>query len=159
MIQKVVLSLFESLFFMLFLKYVRLIYANFDENQVVRSNGTQIRTHYLDLFRTRFCVLRSLRFNIINDCYTGGYDGRTYLNTVRTFDPSTKEWSSITPMHYRRCFTTTVSMGTDLYVLAGFDGQQRLTSMEKYCTLTKQWTVVGSLNIPRSDGTAVVHNG
>ena len=62
-------------------------------------------------------------------------------------------------MHYRRCFTTAVAMGTDLYVLAGFDGVRRLTTVEKYCTVTRQWTVVGSLNEQRSDGSAVVHNG
>lgn len=62
-------------------------------------------------------------------------------------------------MHYRRCFTTTVTIGTDLYVLAGFDGVRRLTTVEKYCTVTRQWTIVGSLSVPRSDGSAVVHNG
>ena len=62
-------------------------------------------------------------------------------------------------MHYRRCFTTTAAMGTDLYVLAGFDGVRRLNTVEKYCTVTRQWTIVGSLSMPRSDGSAVVHNG
>ena len=55
MIQNVVMALFKSIF-MLFLK----LDANFDENQLVRSYGTQTRTHYLDFFRTRFRVLRSL---------------------------------------------------------------------------------------------------
>jgi len=90
---------------------------------------------------------------------TGGFDGRSYLNTIRTFNPITREWAGVTPMHYRRCFTTAVALGTDLYVLAGFDGVRRLTTVEKYCTVTRQWTVVASLNEQRSDGSAVVHNG
>ena len=45
-------------FFMLFLKH---FYANLDENVGVSSYGTQTKTHYLDLFRAHFRVLRSLR--------------------------------------------------------------------------------------------------
>ena len=37
-----------------------------DENQVVRSYGTKTSIHYLDLFRTRFRVLGSLRVKKIS---------------------------------------------------------------------------------------------
>ena len=90
---------------------------------------------------------------------SGGYNGRSYLNTIRKFNPNTKQWASITPMHYRRCFTSALAYNSNLYVLAGFDGVRRLTSVEKYCPKNKQWTVVSPLNVPRSDAAAVVHNG
>lgn len=89
----------------------------------------------------------------------GGYNGRTYLNTVRCFNPSTKEWHSIPPMNYRRCFTSAITLNNELYVIAGFDGMRRLTSVEKYNPETNQWAILKSLNTPRSDAAAVLHNG
>lgn len=62
-------------------------------------------------------------------------------------------------MHYRRCFTSSVAVGNDIYVIAGFDGTRRLTSVERYSITTKQWTIMQELNTPRSDAAAVAHNG
>ena len=81
------------------------------------------------------------------------------MNTLRCFNPETRLWSSITPMHYRRCFASSVTLGDDLYVIAGFDGSRRLTSVEKYSTTTKQWTIMKPLATPRSDAAAVALNG
>ena len=62
-------------------------------------------------------------------------------------------------MNYRRCFTSAITLADELYVIAGFDGMRRLNSVEKYSPVTNQWILLKSLNTPRSDAAAVVHNG
>ena len=32
----------------------------------------------------------------------GGYDGQSFLDTVESYDPSTKQWSTLKPMTCRR---------------------------------------------------------
>ena len=70
--------------FMLFLKHR----CQFWLNQVVRSCGTNTRTHYLDLFRTRFRVLRSLRVknnSIHFKLWPSMYHGKTRLLILKIF--------------------------------------------------------------------------
>ena len=80
-----------------------------------------------------------------------------YKNTVRKFDTHTTTWSDVTPMHFRRCFTTTALLDGEIYVIGGYDGARRLTKVEKYSAAKNQWILLESLKNPRSDCAAVVH--
>merc|ERR1712025_419430 len=80
------------------------------------------------------------------------------MNTVRQFNPSTRCWSDVAPMHFRRCFTTPVNLNNEIYVIGGYDGARRLTSVEKFSPTKNQWTLLKQLDNPRSDCASVVHN-
>ena len=87
----------------------------------------------------------------------GGYCGKMYMNTVRKFDSHTRTWSDVTPMHFRRCFTTTALLDGEIYVIGGYDGARRLSTVEKYCAERNHWVLLRSLNNPRSDCASVIH--
>ena len=89
-------------------------------------------------------------------CFLGGYDGSSYLNSARCFDVETKGWHEVSPMYMKRCFTNLVTFRSKIYAIAGFNGIKRLSSAERYCDSANQWTKVASLGTARSDSSVVV---
>eukprot|EP00794_Sanderia_malayensis_P009399 gene9399-10387_t len=87
--------------------------------------------------------------------FAGGYDGQSYLKSVRKYEPISKNWSEITSMNVPRCFTSLVNLKDKLYAVAGFDGSRRLASVEEYCPKSDQWKLVCPLSTSRSDCAAV----
>ena len=57
----------------------------------------------------------------------GGYDGRSFLSTVESFDPRTGEWHAESPMpSSRSAFAATVVSGR-LFAIGGNDGRSLST--------------------------------
>ncbi|KAM4619778.1 kelch-like protein 10 [Polymixia lowei] len=50
----------------------------------------------------------------------GGTDGVGRLNTVRRFDPITRTWHHVAPMHYRRCYLSVAVLNGCIYDMGGF---------------------------------------
>ena len=61
----------------------------------------------------------------------GGFDSNQYFNSVRCFDPLSKSWSEVAPMHSRRCYVSVAVLGGCIYAMGGFDGHTRLRTVEK----------------------------
>lgn len=55
----------------------------------------------------------------------GGFDGISYFNTCRAFDPATRSWIEISPMQTRRCYVSVTAAKGHLYALGGYDGESR----------------------------------
>lgn len=51
------------------------------------------------------CALNSLIYMI------GGFDGNQHFNTVRCFDPATKEWRERACMYHARCYVSVCTHG------------------------------------------------
>lgn len=99
-----------------------------------------------------------IALHLVTTCYffhAGGYDGTSYLNTVRCYDPIAKLWSDIGQMTTKRCFNSLINYKDHLFAIAGFDGVRRLHTVEKYCSSTNQWIRIASLSAARSDSVAV----
>ena len=88
----------------------------------------------------------------------GGYDGASYLNTVERYDPKTKEWSYVAPMHFSRsCFASAVADGY-LYALGGY-GPSYLSTVERYDPETDEWEMVPAMSTNRINFGVGVVNG
>ncbi|XP_055341816.1 kelch-like protein 10 [Paramacrobiotus metropolitanus] len=89
----------------------------------------------------------------------GGFDGISYFNTCRAFDPVTRTWLEISPMQTRRCYVSVISAKNHLYAMGGYDGesrQARQATVERYSPRKNQWRFVAPMNSQRSDGSACV---
>lgn len=62
--------------------------------------------------------------------FAGGYDGSQRLNSIECYDPSTKKWTSLSPMHTRRSAVGCATMDGKIYVVGGYDGTSSLSSVE-----------------------------
>lgn len=88
----------------------------------------------------------------------GGFDGTEYFNTVRVFNPVTKLWTEVAPMHTKRCYVSVATLGGCIYAMGGFDGHLRQNSAEKYIQTSNQWTFISAMNRKRSDASAASLN-
>ena len=79
----------------------------------------------------------------------GGYDGGACLNSVERFDPSTNEWTLISPMHYFRSSAGVVACDGSLFVVGGCDGMRRLMNGERYYPDSNVWSTIADMAIPR----------
>ncbi|XP_072028079.1 uncharacterized protein [Amphiura filiformis] len=89
----------------------------------------------------------------------GGFDSNQYFNSVRSFDPQTKRWDDVAPMHSRRCYVSVAVLGGCIYAMGGFDGHTRLRTVERYDPHENQWTMIRQMNHHRSDASACNNNG
>ena len=62
----------------------------------------------------------------------GGFDSNQYFNSVRSFDPTTRRWLDVAPMHSRRCYVSVAVLDGYIYAMGGFDGHTRLRTVERY---------------------------
>ncbi|XP_059163129.1 kelch-like protein 10 isoform X1 [Physella acuta] len=84
----------------------------------------------------------------------GGYTTVKYLNSAKRFEPLTKTWSEIAPMHSSRCYVCAAELGGLIYACGGFDGTNRHSSVERYCPVKNQWQLVCDMSSVRSDAGA-----
>ena len=89
----------------------------------------------------------------------GGFDGTTYYNSVRCFDPVKKAWGDVAPMYNQRCYVSVAVARGHIYACGGYDGRSRLDSAEGYNPQTNQWTQLPDMNCRRSDASADSVNG
>uniref|UniRef100_A0A3B3RAJ2 Integrase core domain-containing protein n=1 Tax=Paramormyrops kingsleyae TaxID=1676925 RepID=A0A3B3RAJ2_9TELE len=81
----------------------------------------------------------------------GGYDGRSTLNSVCKFDPVTRTWHQVAPMHSRRCYVSVAVLDGFIYAMGGFDGIGRLNTVERYDPESNRWTLIQPMSESRSD--------
>jgi len=60
------------------------------------------------------CALNNLIYMI------GGFDGHEHFNTVRCFDPVTKEWRERACMYHARCYVSVCTHGESVSLLSPF---------------------------------------
>ncbi|NWT42834.1 KLH10 protein, partial [Chroicocephalus maculipennis] len=84
----------------------------------------------------------------------GGFDSMDYFSSVKRFDPLSKTWQQVAPMHSRRCYVSVAVLNDFLYAMGGFDGQTRLNTAERYQPETNQWTLIAPMHERRSDASA-----
>ncbi|KAM9439693.1 kelch-like protein 10 [Clarias gariepinus] len=89
----------------------------------------------------------------------GGYDGVNYFNSVRRFDPITRVWTEVGPMHSCRCYVSACVLDDRIYAMGGFSGMQRFDTAERYNPKNNQWSMIAPMHECRSDASATVLNG
>ncbi|XP_012284683.2 kelch-like protein 10 [Orussus abietinus] len=94
------------------------------------------------------CALDDLIYMI------GGFDGNEHFNTVRCFDPVTKEWRERACMYHARCYVSVCTHGGKIYALGGYNGRTRMSSGERYEPQRNQWEMIPSMHRQRSDASA-----
>ncbi|KAH0946331.1 hypothetical protein HN011_002719 [Eciton burchellii] len=94
------------------------------------------------------CALNNLIYMI------GGFDGHEHFNTVRCFDPVTKEWRERACMYHARCYVSVCTHGGKIYALGGYNGRTRMSSGERYEPQRNQWEMIPSMHRQRSDASA-----
>ncbi|XP_043677312.1 kelch-like protein 10 [Vespula pensylvanica] len=94
------------------------------------------------------CALNDLIYMI------GGFDGNEHFNTVRCFDPVTKEWRERACMYHARCYVSVCTHGGKIYALGGYNGRTRMNSAERYEPQKNQWEMIPPMNRQRSDASA-----
>ncbi|ESN92201.1 hypothetical protein HELRODRAFT_194346 [Helobdella robusta] len=97
----------------------------------------------------------------VNGCIylMGGFDGMDYFNSVRCFNPVTKEWSEAAPMNSKRCYVSVAVLDNCIYAMGGFDGHVRQNTAEKYTPESNQWSMITPMNHQRSDASATTTGG
>ncbi|KAM9323159.1 kelch-like protein 10 [Pholidichthys leucotaenia] len=80
----------------------------------------------------------------------GGFDGRTYLNSVRRFDPGTRMWEEVAPMYRCRRYVSVTVLNGCIYALGGFNGRIRLNTAECYRPESNQWSFIAPMHERRS---------
>ncbi|CAK9802012.1 Kelch-like protein 10 [Anthophora quadrimaculata] len=94
------------------------------------------------------CTLNNLIYMI------GGFDGNQHFNTVRCFDPVTKEWRERACMYHARCYVSVCTHGGKIYALGGYNGRTRMSSGERYEPQRNQWEMIPPMHRQRSDASA-----
>ncbi|KAL2737104.1 kelch-like protein 10 [Vespula maculifrons] len=92
------------------------------------------------------CALNDLIYMI------GGFDGNEHFNTVRCFDPVTKEWRERACMYHARCYVSVCTHGK--LCERGYNGRTRMNSAERYEPQKNQWEMIPPMNRQRSDASA-----
>ena len=62
----------------------------------------------------------------------GGWDGKTYVDSVYRYDPELDEWIELSPMPTARGFAGAVVVGEKVYVFGGFNEKKTLAVNEVY---------------------------
>ncbi|XP_038150184.1 kelch-like protein 10 [Cyprinodon tularosa] len=81
----------------------------------------------------------------------GGFNKLEYFNSVCKFDPITRNWQEVAPMHYRRCYVSMTVLNSCIYAMGGYNGITRLRSAEYYRPEINQWSLIAAMNEQRSD--------
>ncbi len=82
-------------------------------------------------------------------------DGVT--NTIESYHPSSKTWTSGLSINTPRMYHSAVQLNGCIYVMGGHSGIKRLATVE--CLRMSEWVFVASLPEPRSVLAAVVFTG
>ncbi|XP_061591417.1 kelch-like protein 10 [Cololabis saira] len=91
--------------------------------------------------------------------FIGGFDRRSYFNSVCRWDPTTHTWQEVAPMYYRRCYVSVTVLNGCIYAIGGYDGHTRLSTAEYYEPQTNQWTRIAAMHEQRSDASCTtLHN-
>ncbi|XP_048854886.1 kelch-like protein 10 isoform X1 [Brienomyrus brachyistius] len=89
----------------------------------------------------------------------GGFDGQHFINSVRRYDPITREWQQMAPMHWHRCNVSVVVLDGFIYTMGGHIVFRPLNKVERYNPVTNEWTQIEPMNERRSDASATTLNG
>ncbi|XP_023646456.1 kelch-like protein 10 isoform X1 [Paramormyrops kingsleyae] len=89
----------------------------------------------------------------------GGFDGVVCFNSVDKFNPVTRKWQEVAPMHSRRCYVSVAVLGGFIYAMGGFDGHMRHNTVERYHPEANQWTQISPMTEQRSDASATALHG
>lgn len=76
----------------------------------------------------------------------GGYDGKSFLNTVECFDPIADKWTFVAPMSIRRSRVAMIALGGVLYAVGGYNGFCNLKSVECYDPKSNKWSNVSDMS-------------
>jgi len=83
----------------------------------------------------------------------GGWNGKSYLNSVYFYDPVQDRWAYLAPMSEARGFTSAVVVGDKIYVMGGYDGKHALAINEVYTPnlegITNPWSKVKAMPVGR----------
>ncbi|XP_034945514.1 kelch-like protein 10 [Chelonus insularis] len=129
--------------------------TNFIETYDCRANKWFLSIHTDTVLRAYhgLCTLNNLIYVI------GGFDGYNYFNTVRCFNPITKEWIEKACMYHVRCFVSVCTDDGIIYALGGCsNGPTRLSSAERYKPERNQWEMIPPMHRQRSDASAAALN-
>nr|CAD7453492.1 unnamed protein product [Timema tahoe] len=96
------------------------------------------------------CMLDKLIYMI------GGFDGNKHFNSVRCYNPISKEWKERACMYNARCYVSVCTLGGKIYALGGYNGRVRMSSAERYTPRYNQWEIIPSMHKQRSDASAAV---
>nr|CAD7396438.1 unnamed protein product [Timema poppensis] len=88
------------------------------------------------------CMLDKLIYMI------GGFDGSKHFNSVRCYNPISKEWKERACMYNARCY---------IYIVGGFNGTEVLSSAEVFDPVPQQWTFIHSMSSARSGVSLISH--
>ncbi|XP_026796983.1 kelch-like protein 10 [Pangasianodon hypophthalmus] len=89
----------------------------------------------------------------------GGFDSVNYFSSVRRFDPISRTWAQVGPMHSPRCYVSVCVLDGCIYAMGGFDGNERLNTVERYEPENNQWSMIAPMHERRSDASATVLDG
>ncbi|XP_047014657.1 kelch-like protein 10 [Ictalurus punctatus] len=89
----------------------------------------------------------------------GGFDWVNYFSSVRRFDPITRTWAQVSPMHSCRCYVSVCVLDGHIYAMGGFDGVQSLNTVERYEPENNKWSMITPMHEQRSKASATVLNG
>ncbi|XP_048871376.1 kelch-like protein 10 isoform X2 [Brienomyrus brachyistius] len=89
----------------------------------------------------------------------GGFDGVVCFSSVDKFNPVTRIWHEVAPMHSRRCYVSVAVLDSFVYAMGGFDGHLRLNTAERYHPEANQWMQISPMIEQRSDASATALHG
>nr|KAG5711417.1 hypothetical protein BaRGS_025844 [Batillaria attramentaria] len=89
----------------------------------------------------------------------GGYTTVRYLSSARKFNPVSRTWHEVAPMHLSRCYVCAAELLGHIYACGGFDGVNRHKSAERYIPARNQWHFIADMMTVRSDAGACGLNG
>ncbi|CAJ0949245.1 unnamed protein product, partial [Mesorhabditis belari] len=61
------------------------------------------------------------------------------IHNVDAYDPTTMQWTSLSPLSQRRCRCGVALIDRHIYAVGGFNGAQRMKSVDVYDTVRNQW--------------------
>ncbi|XP_022089771.1 kelch-like protein 24 [Acanthaster planci] len=89
----------------------------------------------------------------------GGYDGKTKLTSVETYDSGSNTWTCIQPMTIPVAFATAAAWNGRLFVIGGMTQDDRVFSgIQCYDLEHQTWTVISTLQVNRKGCKCVLLN-
>ncbi|XP_072574754.1 kelch-like protein 10 isoform X2 [Paramormyrops kingsleyae] len=89
----------------------------------------------------------------------GGFDGLNCVNTVRRFDPISRTWQEVAPMHSCHCNASVAVLDGYIYIMGGHDEVMRLNTAERYDPAANEWTLIQPMQERRNTASATTLNG
>jgi DNA-binding CsgD family transcriptional regulator len=79
----------------------------------------------------------------------GGWNGATYVDTVRVYDPASDTWETRSPMPERVGFAAAAPLGERILVVGGFDGAAESNACSLYNPVEDRWETCAPMILPR----------